>query len=115
MYMHSEQELRERVARGAALLDERRPGWHREIIPDQLDMISCEDCIIGQLFNGFNIRQLWPHVDVQDLNDRSALHGFDLCPTQAEVDAGLEHPWRRDSTEWKVLHDLWLEEIRRRV
>lgn len=39
----------ERAERGAALLDERRPGWWREIDLGTLDIDSVCNCIAGQL------------------------------------------------------------------
>lgn len=41
--------VKERVARGAAELDIRRPGWAEEIDPWMLRMESCTHCIMGQL------------------------------------------------------------------
>src|SRR6266536_5620391 len=38
------------VARGAALLDEKIPGWAERIDLARLQMNSCHDCVIGQLF-----------------------------------------------------------------
>lgn len=47
-------EARERVARGAALLDEKRPGWANAINTGELDMsVDCM-CILGQLEGSFN-------------------------------------------------------------
>ena len=40
----------ERVAKGAALLDEKRPGWVDRIDLDTLDIDNCEDCVLGQAF-----------------------------------------------------------------
>lgn len=40
----------EAVARGAALLDEKVPGWWRVIDLDALDMGNCTQCMLGQLF-----------------------------------------------------------------
>lgn len=39
-----------RVARGAALLDEKRPGWFNEIDLDDLMLASGRQCVLGQLF-----------------------------------------------------------------
>ena len=38
-----------RVAKGVALLDEKRPGWEREIDLDALDIKSGERCVTAQL------------------------------------------------------------------
>lgn len=42
-------DITERVERGAALLDGKRPDWWREIDLDRLDIGSRCGCIIGQL------------------------------------------------------------------
>src|SRR5262245_29088193 len=36
------------IARGAALLDARRPGWRENLDVDDLDMGSVTRCVIGQ-------------------------------------------------------------------
>ena len=41
--------IAERVAAGAAFLDERKPGWWKRINLDTLDIYSCTACVIGQL------------------------------------------------------------------
>lgn len=42
--------ITERVARGAALLDEKLPGWVERIDLDKLNLFDDERCVIGQLF-----------------------------------------------------------------
>jgi hypothetical protein len=42
--------IAERVAAGAALLDEKRPGWWRQVDLAVLDLEDCRLCVIGQLF-----------------------------------------------------------------
>lgn len=42
--------IAERVARGAALLDEKLPGWDKDINLDRLDLSSSCRCVVGQLF-----------------------------------------------------------------
>ncbi len=44
--------ITERVRRGAALLDEKRPGWWRDIDLGRLDIDSCSTCILGQIGGG---------------------------------------------------------------
>ena len=41
------------VARGIALLDEKRPGWEDEIDIAQLNIMSATKCICGQLYGGY--------------------------------------------------------------
>lgn len=40
---------RKRVARGAALLDEKRPGWFMRVDTETLQIEDCEACVLGQL------------------------------------------------------------------
>ena len=47
-------EARERVARGAALLDENRPGWATVIDTGKLDLRHDCACILGQLEGSYN-------------------------------------------------------------
>lgn len=44
----------ERVAGGMALLDERRPGWLREMAPQWLDIADCLDCTLGQVYGRYD-------------------------------------------------------------
>jgi hypothetical protein len=41
--------IAERVAAGAAFLDEHEPGWWKRIDLPSLDLSDCEDCVLGQL------------------------------------------------------------------
>jgi hypothetical protein len=43
----------ERVARGAALLDQYRPGWTGEIDVHELRIESGSDCVLGQLYGDY--------------------------------------------------------------
>ncbi len=47
-------ELAEHVTVGAALLDQRHPGWERQIDVDLLDMASAEDDMLGQLYGSYD-------------------------------------------------------------
>ena len=42
-------EITERVEAGAALLDEKLPGWWREIDLEKLNLASRCNCVLGQL------------------------------------------------------------------
>lgn len=44
-------EMRERVARGVALLDEHVPDWRDRIDPNRLNMIDGCRCVLGQVFD----------------------------------------------------------------
>lgn len=43
----------ERVAAGAAYLDEHEPGWVDRIDLEQLSLSSCWHCVLGQLHGSF--------------------------------------------------------------
>jgi hypothetical protein len=65
--------IAERVARGAALLDARRPGWWRDIDPGRLDIGSERCCVAGQLGGYLSVtRSLGLHGSLDDY-----VHGFD--------------------------------------
>lgn len=42
-----------RALRGAALLDQHRPGWERELELYLLNMHSCSNCVLGQLYGTY--------------------------------------------------------------
>lgn len=84
----------DRIARGAALLDEQRPGWRDEIDVETLDLASECDCILGQLHGDY-----LEGVDMLDLNlpDRVAC-GFDILSGVRDEDkayARLTAEWRQ--------------------
>jgi hypothetical protein len=45
----------DRVARGAALLDEYRPGWASEIHLHELSIESDSNCVLGQLYGNYGL------------------------------------------------------------
>lgn len=56
----------ERVSRGIALLNEKRPQWKESINMEKLDLQSCYRCIIGQLFGCYTesaLRSLGTNID----------------------------------------------------
>jgi hypothetical protein len=92
----------ERVERGAALLDAKRPGWWRDIDLGRLDIWSCHDCIGGQLDGGYDATMdllgVWDVEEARDL-------GFDdrgLCPEDGEY-AALTEAWRDLITKHREL------------
>lgn len=72
--------ITDRVAAGAAALDEVRPGWREEIDVDLLDVASILDCPLGQLWGQYGAGHLALddalHVDTYR-NDWIIRHGFD--------------------------------------
>lgn len=50
----------ENVARGIAVLDERRPDWRRFVEVDELDSCDPKNCVVGQVFDVGTRWQLTP-------------------------------------------------------
>lgn len=44
-----------RVAAGAALLDRVRPGWEADIRLDDLNVLDCFACVLGQLYGNYGM------------------------------------------------------------
>ena len=44
---------KERVAKGAALLDEMEPGWYQKIDLVTLNLRNCFSCVIGQVYGEY--------------------------------------------------------------
>jgi hypothetical protein len=95
--MLSHTEARERVARGAALLDGVKPGWYRQIDTETLRLSSCFRCVLGQLFGHYSDAIQLPAIHVVNREQ----HGFWI-----EL-AGQE--------EYQVLTLAWLDLIAARL
>jgi hypothetical protein len=96
MSTSTELTIEQRVAAGAAWLDEHRPGWEREVDPVGLDIASPCNCVLGQLEGNYH-----DFVDVQSwYDDQAAALGFNgrlnltLRAIRDEQDA-LTVEWRR--------------------
>lgn len=81
---------RERVARGAALLDERVPGWERAVNLDYLAMQSKCHCVIGQLLGDYTLGRRRMELSPQD--------GIDLG-----FDGDSEGDYSKLQAEWRSL------------
>jgi hypothetical protein len=85
--------ISERVARGAAWLDEQRPGWVDEIDLHDLALASPCRCILGQIFGDFD-----------DVKMRGPMaRGFNAYKSDYDGEmrefGELEREWRRVITE----------------
>lgn len=56
----------EAVANGAQLLDEKLPGWWREITLDTLNLSDCRNCVCGQLANTAAVTAILAEAHGQD-------------------------------------------------
>jgi hypothetical protein len=82
--------VEQRVKVGAALLNEKKPGWEQKIDRSALAMWHPYRCILGQLYGFY-------HEGTAQLGlsrDRSAAHGF-ICLPQGECQCDeLAEVWR---------------------
>jgi hypothetical protein len=102
--------LAERAARGAALLDQRWPGWADAIDPRRLDLASAEDDVLGQLYGSFDeglgeLVMLDANPGAWADSDWAPTYGFDL---PAEIGSDQEPAGYAD------LIRCWRSEIARR-
>ena len=108
-------DLAERVARGAALLDEKQPGWAAQIATDHLAMQDCGRCILGQLYGHYSAGYEKLRRQLQDYFLFSAMeHGFTLSPRVQAVVLDSEGP-EGVIELFRPLADLWRAEIARRL
>ena len=100
--------ITERVERGAALLDAKRPGWWRRINLRRLDIRSACDCIAGQL-GGYSdtLRALGLLDGEEDVE-----HGFEAIDPDGDVLAGEYH--RLVQEDYAALTAAWHDLIGKR-
>lgn len=106
--------LKQRVQRGAELLDKTAPGWERLVSITELDLGSCFHCVLGQLFQSashFSGYGAGVHILFPDAGDEcyevSAMYGFTierLDPTPTDL----------EPAQMRVLKRFWSDEIRAR-
>ena len=102
--------IAERVAAGAAFLDEREPDWWRRIDVKRLELASSCQCVLGQLHSHkcgepsmhyLHARSRFEVADVCGHADPDAALGFDVSDAARRAGregveyAGLTAEWRR--------------------
>ena len=90
------------VRRGVAWLSAIRPRWYREINLERLDLATCDDCVLGQLFG--------------DYNDAEQIFGSDATQLGAlgmNIDYRFDQPHADETQEFNRLTALWKRAIRR--
>lgn len=96
-----EEALKENVKRGAKLLDEKVPSWYTSINLDTLELSSCLECILGQLFGHYSDGLTELKIDFQNSiasDSPRYYYGFSVCGNVS-------------STWWKALTELWKQEV----
>jgi len=89
--------IAERVAAGAALLDEREPGWAERLDLDRLDIMSSCDCVVGQRHGGYGAG-LTALGLVEESSARDVELGFHWGARFEDIDP-LNAAWRALITE----------------
>jgi hypothetical protein len=98
-----------RAAAGAALLDQRRPGWHQQVDQDRLDLEDWRADVLGQLYGSFGlgVHKLTGGLSEAEVDAWTVAHGFDLD----EVDLGRSGGPR---AAYRALTNAWWNEVTRR-
>lgn len=97
-----EEEIRE----GSAWLDIEKPGWAMEIDVASLDLNSCSQCVLGQLFGDY-------FTIVQNRDDHlwAVNHGF--LVSNERCNGIVYMPDEKDP--WRILRDEWIDFIKERL
>ncbi|MFD9734396.1 hypothetical protein [Umezawaea sp. NPDC059074] len=90
-----------RVAKGAALLDVKVPGWHKRIDTDRLEQGSDDDDLFGQLFEGadyYEVRTdlVGPGAAPRTGSPTAQAHGFECSIYRGDV-----YEYDRLTDEWR--------------
>ena len=98
-----------RAAAGAALLDQRRPGWHQQVDRGRLDLEDWRADILGQLYGSFGagVHKLTSGLGEAEVDAWTVAHGFDVD----EVDLGLS---AGPHGAYQALNEAWRGELTRR-
>lgn len=93
-----------KVAKGAELLDNERPGWADDIDLESLNMAEGNHCILGQLYGDY-VDGLYALGFTRGWGSRG--HGFTLHVGWSSASDSME--------DWYTLHALWRKEVASRV
>lgn len=96
--------LKDRVERGADLLDETEPKWFKRVNMNNLRMGSCTQCVLGQVAGHYfhGIRYLL-HIETNEAIE----HGFELDDHYNDIASSEMY--------YTHLDELWLKEIKSRL
>lgn len=85
-----------RVKRGTTLLDCHIPDWPERIDLAELDLFSCSECMLGQLFGSYGSGLTALDIRTHGLDDTEAIrHGFEAnAVSRAEDYEKLTAEWR---------------------
>lgn len=108
---------REAVQRGAALLDEHKPGWRdvvrNAIANDSLDMDDREHCVLGHVYAGTDVGPFFDPYTVGIIELR-AITGHDEWGDESGADLGFAlQPDNEGSAreQYALLTGAWRETL----
>ena len=97
--------VRERVARGADLLDERSPGWWRTLVPESIDVKYGNSCVLGSLNPDVGYYTVLAELEISeddaDQEGTATWYGFEV--THAEYVADKMEAYARVTDTWRNL------------
>jgi hypothetical protein len=101
---------KEAAGKGAEFMDSYMPDWYKKIDLDDLDIDSCVDCILGQLFGNYEtgIKEVWglgPDDLYDNLDERCKL-GFTAVRFWDDRAPLLTAAWKKE------IQDRLSEEVR---
>jgi hypothetical protein len=98
-----------RAATGAALLDQRWPGWHHQVDPGRLDLEDWRADVLGQLYGTFGagVHKLAGGLSEAEVDAWTVAYGFDLDDLDLRPSTGSGHAYL-------ALTDAWRAELVRR-
>jgi hypothetical protein len=89
----------EQINEGVALLDRIKPGWYHQVELQMLNMNSCFNCVMGQLFGEFTKATEEVGHHPPDRWEWAAQYGFALTENE-EGDPADSSDYNRLSHEW---------------
>jgi hypothetical protein len=96
--------LETRAAAGAALLDQRWPGWHHQVDGDRLDMEDWRADVLGQLYGTFGagVHTLTGGQSEAEVDAWTVAHGFDLDDLDLRPSTGPIHAYLALTEAWRA-------------
>lgn len=103
-------EATRRVTRGAARLDQAKPGWWNQIDEGTLSLESCGRCLLGQLYHGFwlGAAVLWNRT----YQDTRTAHSPEVALGFVVANEDTEHRRRYEMLDaYALLQEAWIAAI----
>ena len=101
---------RARAARGAALLDDRDPGWAARVRPGSLDLADGQACVLGQLHGDYR-----PGLSRARVLDLSSAPGRFVSPVDLGFQATRAAGPEAEALDYAFLTRAWREAVRERT